>query len=335
MPSLDPFVSVEARRDGPTLVQADPDTLGAGASDWVAAHRENLRGLVAEHGGIVVRGLGLATAGQVGEVFGILGSDLMSDEEAFAQRRQYADGVYSSAAWPDAQQMCMHHELSYRWVVPTLALFACLAAPAQGGATGLADASAVLEALPADVLQRFERHGWLLSRTYGGDIGPSVGAAFGTDDRAAVEAYCADNRIEFEWQPGGELRTRQRRPAVVRHPVSGRRCWFNQVAFLSEWTIDPEIREFMLDMYGAEGLPFTTSFGDGEPITEDVIALLNQIYEAQTVREPWQAGDLMLVDNIATAHSREPFEGTREVLVALADPRRLDELAPDFGWGRS
>ena len=56
--------------------------------------------------------------------------------------------------------------------------------------------------------------------------------------------------------------------------------------------------------------------------------LLNEVYEANTVREPWQAGDLMLVDNIRTAHSREPFEGPREVLVAMADPVRLADCSP-------
>jgi alpha-ketoglutarate-dependent taurine dioxygenase len=29
------------------------------------------------------------------------------------------------------------------------------------------------------------------------------------------------------------------------------------------------------------------------------------------MREPWQAGDLMLVDNVRTAHSREPYQGPR------------------------
>ena len=35
-------------------------------------------------------------------------------------------------------------------------------------------------------------------------------------------------------------------------------------------------------------------------------------------QERWQAGDLMLVDNVRTAHGRERFEGPREVLVAMA-----------------
>ena len=43
------------------------------------------------------------------------------------------------------------------------------------------------------------------------------------------------------------------------------------------------------------------------------------------MREPWQAGDLMLVDNIRTAHSREAYVGPREVLVGMAEPLRLSD----------
>jgi hypothetical protein len=114
----------------------------------------------------------------------------------------------------------------------------------------------------------------------------------------------------------------------VRHPVTGQRCWFNQIAFLNEWTIGAEVREYLVDVYGEDGLPFNTRFGNGDPIGEDVVQLLNEVYEANTLREPWQAGDLMLVDNIRTAHSREAFEGPREVLVAMADAERLTDLSP-------
>ena len=88
------------------------------------------------------------------------------------------------------------------------------------------------------------------------------------------------------------------------------------------------MREYLVDVYGEDGLPFNTRFGNGDPIGEDVVQLLNEIYEANTAREPWQAGDLMLVDNIRTAHSREAFEGPREVLVGMADPVRLADCSP-------
>ncbi len=88
------------------------------------------------------------------------------------------------------------------------------------------------------------------------------------------------------------------------------------------------MREYLVEIYGADGLPFNTRFGNGDPISEDVVALINAVYEANTVRERWQAGDLMLVDNVRSAHSREPFSGPREVLVAMGDPVRLTDCAP-------
>ncbi|MFI9387076.1 TauD/TfdA family dioxygenase [Kutzneria sp. NPDC052558] len=298
------------------------------AAGWAAANREHLKAVVAEHGSAVVRGLGLRDADTVGSVFRALTGSLMAEKEAFAPRWNYSDGVYSSSKWPPNQPMCMHHELSYSLEFPSLMLFACLSAPDRGGATAVSDSPTVLDALPADLVERFEREGWLLTRNYNDEIGVPYAEAFGTEDRCAVENYCRANGIAFEWQADGGLRTRQRRSAVITHPGAGRRCWFNQIAFLNEWTMAPEVREYLVEVYGPEALPFNTAFGDGEPIGEDVVQLLNKVYEANTVREPWQAGDLMLVDNIRTAHSREPYEGAREVLVGMGDPVRLADCAP-------
>jgi alpha-ketoglutarate-dependent taurine dioxygenase len=286
--------------------------------------RDAVRSVVAEQGAMRIRGLGLREAAEAEAVFRLLG-DLMTETEAFAPRTRYAPGVYSATPWPPNQPMCVHHELSYAQEVPSLMLFACLVAPEVGGATPFADSPAVLEALPRDLVERFERQGWLLVRNYNDDIGASVADVFGTDDKGAVERYCRANAIDFEWQEGGGLRTRQRRNAVVRHPVSGRRCWFNQIAFLNEWTLAPDVREYLVDEYGADGLPFNTRCGNGDPIGPDVVEVINETYEAHTVREPWQAGDVLVVDNIRMAHGREPFEGPREIVVALADGVRLGE----------
>src|SRR5437879_9498883 len=130
------------------------------AERWAAEHRDALRALVAEHGSLLVRGLGLRDVAQTDAVFRRLGS-LMDEMEAFAPRRRFAQGVYSSSKWPPNQPMCMHHELSYALEPPSLMLFACLTAAASGGATPVADSPAVLHALPRELVQRFERVGWL------------------------------------------------------------------------------------------------------------------------------------------------------------------------------
>src|ERR687893_2511299 len=192
-----------------------PQTLRAEATGdapgWTAEHRDALRAVVAEHGSVLVRGLGLRDAAEIGAVFRRLATGLMTEKEAFASRRTYADGVYSSATWPQNQPMCMHHELSYTLEFPGLMLFACLAAPTDGGATAVADSPTVLDALPTDLVRRFEREGWLLTRNFNDEIRASLADAFGTEARGAVEGYCRANSIDFEWQPDGGLRTRQRR----------------------------------------------------------------------------------------------------------------------------
>ncbi|MFE9452187.1 TauD/TfdA family dioxygenase [Streptomyces sp. NPDC006739] len=324
--SLAPPLDVELRPDRPAIVHVESP---GDAPGWAAQYREALRARVTEHGALVVRGLGLREADQAGAVFAGLAGDLVREREAFAPRAAEGPaGLYSSMPWPANQPMCMHHELSYLLEVPGLLLFACLSAPDGGGATAVADAEQVLQSLPTALTERFEREGWLLTRTYNDEIGASLPESFGTDDRTEIERYCRAHAIDFTWRADGSLYTEQLRSAVVRHPLTGRRCWFNQIAFLNEWTLDPEVREYLLDLYGEDGLPFNTRYGDGTPIGEDVVQLLNSTYEEHTRREPWQAGDLMLVDNIRTAHSREAFTGERRVLVGMAEPRRLADGCP-------
>jgi alpha-ketoglutarate-dependent taurine dioxygenase len=297
------------------------------AARWVADHRDALRAAVAEHGSLLVRGLELGDPAEVEAVFRQVGT-LMIETEGFAPRRTHARGVYSSSRWPPNEHMCLHHELSYVLDCPSLMLFACLEAPAQGGATQLADSQTMVQALPPGMVERFERLGWLLIRNYHDGIGASFAEAFGTDDRHAIESYCRNHAIRFQWQSDGALRTWQHRRAVVAHPLTGQRCWFNQIAFLSEWTMEPELRAYLVDIYGEDGLPSNTRFGDGDPIGAEVVRLINEIYEVNTVLERWQAGDLMLVDNVRTAHGREPYTGQRDLVVAMADPVHLTHCLP-------
>src|SRR5437667_4963193 len=115
-PGKPPMLRVDAIDDGPR---------------WAAVHRDALRAAVVQHGSLLVRGLGLRDVAGTEAVFRRLGS-LMTEREAFAPRRRYSDGVYSSSKWPPNQHMCMHHELSYAVEFPSLMLFACLVAPTGG-----------------------------------------------------------------------------------------------------------------------------------------------------------------------------------------------------------
>jgi alpha-ketoglutarate-dependent taurine dioxygenase len=310
----------------PPIVTASPGCSGPLA--WLTEHRESLRVAATDYGALLVRGLELRDARQVGAAARRLSRRLMVERDPFTARTAYGDGVYSTSDWPPDQPMCMHHELSYSLEFPGLLVFGCLTAPSAGGATALADGTSVLRDLRPDLVDRFQRLGWELLRTHNDVVGVPWPEAFGSTDRAVVERYCRDNDIEFRWDTDGGLRTRRVRPAVAVHPATGERVWFNQIAFLNEWTLEPAVREYLVLEFGPDGLPFNTRLGNGEPLDRATVDLINEVYEAHTVREPWRDGDLLLVDNLRMAHAREPYEGQRDVVVAMADPVRLSDCQP-------
>src|SRR5881227_969745 len=90
-PGKPPMLHVEATGDAPR---------------WAAEHRDALRAASAEHGSLLVRGLGLRNATETESVFQQLAS-LMIEKEAFAPRRSYSHGVYSSSKCrPTSQCAC-------------------------------------------------------------------------------------------------------------------------------------------------------------------------------------------------------------------------------------
>jgi Taurine catabolism dioxygenase TauD, TfdA family len=320
---------------GPSAIRTAPAALtitrvpgSPPAVAWAREHRDEVRRTLAAAGALLVRGLQWDRPEDIGLLTHALGSTLMAEREGFAPRRALPGGTYQGSEWPPDQPMCLHHELSYRLEVPSLMIVGCRRSPASGGATPVADARAVLADLPPDIVEAFDAVGWTLARTFGADLGVSATEAFGTGTADGIAAYCALHGIDLDPQTDGVLRTRQRRTATTRRPGTGERVWFNQIAFLNSWTMDPAVRDYLVDTYGAHGLPFDTSYGDGRPVERDTVDRINDCYQRHAVREPWQRGDVLLVDNIRTAHGRDPYTGDRDVVVALADPVVLDTDRP-------
>ncbi|MEW2163780.1 TauD/TfdA family dioxygenase [Streptomyces sp. NPDC007084] len=308
------------------VVDGLPDATAA--ADWIDTYRDALRRVLTRHGSLYLRGLPVRTAADFALVRDALFAERAKYQEKATPRSDFGDDVFSSTDLPPAQAIRMHNENSYTLTFPGLLLFGCLTAPAEGGATPVADVRRVLAELPADLVDRFRRHGWSLVRNYAEHISLDWRTAFATDSRADVERYCAANAIDVTWGDDDTLRTRQVRSATVHHPETGEEVWFNHVAFWSEWALDPDIRDVLVGEFGRDGLPFGTALGDGTPLTPEEVAVLDAVYERATVRRAWRPGDLLLVDNVLTAHGRDPFRGDRKIVVGMGEPVALADCAP-------
>jgi len=46
---------------------------------------------------------------------------------------------------------------------------------------------------------------------------------------------------------------------------------------------------------------------------------IGNVYEKHAVRFQWRQGDLITLDNMLTAHGRDPYSGPRKIVVTLCD----------------
>jgi alpha-ketoglutarate-dependent taurine dioxygenase len=239
--------------------------------------------------------------------------------EGTSPRHEVGDHIYTSTDYPAHQRIPLHNELSYSNTWPLRLFFHCITPPSSGGATPVADSRNVYQRISPALRERLEKRGYLYVRHFGPDIGLSWRKAFQTDDRAAVERYCADNDIELTWGADDELTTRQRRPVSAAHPETGEMTWFNHLTFFNVSTLDPMVAEALLSM-GKENLPNNTYYGDGADIEPAALDELRAAYEAETVVIPWQEGDILMLDNMLVAHGREAYSPPRQIVVGMAEP---------------
>src|SRR5436305_4983816 len=137
---------------------------------------------------------------------------------------------------------------------------------------------------------------------------------FSTDDRSKVKEICESSGLGCEWRHNDGLRTTRVAPAVAKHPRTGELLFFNQVQLHHVATLEPDVRSSLISLFGEEALPRSACFGDGTPIPDEVIAEILRVYWRYAVSYPWRQGDVLLLDNMLTAHARNPYATTRKIL---------------------
>ncbi|WP_131741869.1 TauD/TfdA family dioxygenase [Actinomadura roseirufa] len=302
-----------------------------GAADWapreitVAGGQElkeflagaDLGALLAHDKALVFRGLG-ATEETLPDVLDLLLPRRLAYVHGNSPRTKVGAGVYTSTEYPAEQTISMHSELSYAHSWPSRLSFFCAVPPATGGATPVLDTGRWLAELDDDLVAAFSGGVRYTQNLHGGTgLGKSWQDTFETGDRDEVAAFLDGTRAEHEWRRDGSLRVTQTRPATVRHPVTGAEVWFNQA---DQWHPAGlgEAGEALSRILAEEDMPQSVRFADGGPIPAEYIHQIRERGLACAVDVDWHAGDVLLIDNVLTAHGRRPFTGARRVLVAMS-----------------
>ena len=67
-----------------------------------------------------------------------------------------------------------------------------------------------------------------------------------------------------------------------------------------------------------ENFRLNSYYGDNTPIDPEVLAQIREGIRKEMVLVRWEAGDILIIDNMLAAHGRMPFTGARKILLAMA-----------------
>ncbi len=320
------LVKMDTLRPGQSLpLVIEPAVGSVDLAEWGAGNRDFLEGKLLAHGAILFRGFAINTPAAFEKAAQAICPQLFA-EYGDLPREGVSDRVYQSTPYPPDKHILFHNESSHLPSWPRKQFFACMLPSKEGGETPILDCREVYRQLDPDIRDRFESKGLMYVRNFIQGIDVDWQEFFHTGDRANVEEMCRKEGMTCEWTPAGNLRIRQLGRAVVTHPKTGEKVFFNQVQLHHPSCLDPETQKSLRSLFGEEDLPRNVFYGDGTPIEDAVMQRLGELYWKLSVAFRWQEGDLILVENMLVSHARNPYVGPRKIVVAMGEMVRGVDL---------
>ncbi|KAK0478184.1 hypothetical protein IW261DRAFT_1482313 [Armillaria novae-zelandiae] len=282
---------------------------------------EGLTRLLQDHGAVVFRGFGHASAETFSKL--VIAAEAARGNRSFEQiglagkRLTKAPEVFSANEGPRTRRFYQHNEYARYTHFPGFIHFYATVTADEGGESPIANSLEIYERVKEELPEFVEeltkrgltmRQGnyfdWTQEYCFGQNILPE-------DDeptqRLKAEEQARRLTPHFKWLDDGSLEVIQNVPA--------RGSAIDQKA-----TESPFI--------GTDGLHYLRpGYGDGTPIPEQWLDRVVEITRELEYVHTWEAGDLIFVHNHRTTHGRAPWVGERVVLVSMWDalPGTLSE----------
>lgn len=299
-----------------------PDVILA---SWAENNRDQINELLNKHGAVLFRGFNITNVENFENVVSKF-CDQLFNENGEHPRISSNGNVYKPVFYPPDKQLLWHNENSFNFRFPGKIMFGCKLPATKGGETPLVDSRLVYQSIDPSIRKMFEEKNVMYVRNYSAGLGLQWETVFNTNDKSLVEEECKKSYLTYKWKNDNNLRTSCIRPAVISHPVTKEKSWFNQAQHWHISCLDKETYGVFTRSFKDEDLPRNCYFGDGSIIEDSIMNEILAIYGELEVVYSWQQGDVVLIDNILTAHGRNPFQGERKLFVALGDMLTFDHF---------
>jgi hypothetical protein len=314
------FLPGPGERQLPLVIKPAHDTVGL--VEWVQSNRDEFETELTRYGAVLFRGFTIKTPGDFSTFMKCFDTEPLPYMFRSSPREELdrsIRNIYLSTSYPNDRPINMHNESSYSRVWGRKIIFCCIRPAEEGGETPIADSRKVLLDIDAGLVEKFRKRGVMYRRNLIANIGMPWQEVFQTEDRNVVEETCRRNRIDYSFISEEDLVIEWVKPAVYRHPASRCETWFNHVLFFNKYSRFEELGLQPDDFLPPDYLASDTYFGDGTEISYAEYAEIKQAYTKNRIVFPYHQGDILFLDNMLTAHGRNPYKGNRTIATAIIE----------------
>ncbi|WP_394824659.1 TauD/TfdA family dioxygenase [Pendulispora albinea] len=224
-------------------------------------------------------------------------------------RRRFSADDTTQGVSGGTERIGLHSERAYLPARPELLFFGCLTPPTSGGATTLCDGAAIVEALPAEHVQRWEEMTLLWHTTMERPMWQRLWSADSpVDATAAMDGMlerAGERARTRHWFEAETMHIEYRTSSLQRGSIGGKWAFANYLLLQEEDPTGPAARR-----------------ADGSPVPSELLRHAAAVADGLTVDIRWQRGDVLLIDNTRCMHGRRAIEGDeRLILVRMGDAR--------------
>jgi hypothetical protein len=286
---------------------------------WAVEQRKEIDAKLLQHGSLLLKNFRIDSMAKFESLARALSDELYSGYGDLPVREENQQ-LYHATPYTALHTIYFHNEASHTPKWPLKQFFLCELAAEWGGELAVSDCRAILKTLDPALVKRFIDTRLMYVRNFVPYVDVRWQDFYKINERAQLEAFLRSRDIEFEWK-GEVLQTRIRAPALARHPKTRELVWFNQIQLHHPRMLESKVYSGLQGLFGRESdFPRYVCFGDGTPISSDIVDEISQALKKHAVNIAAKNGDVIFNDNMLVSHSRLPYRGPRKVCVALADP---------------
>jgi hypothetical protein len=307
---------------------------------FIRENKQPLATCIHKYGGILFRGFSIASQHDFKSILDQFDYQLETEYSLGATpRKSFGNSIFSSSEATNSIPIIAHNEMSYLNHRPRMIAFYCEVPPVKYGETPIFNCRAALNDLIPEIRETLSTRKVKYVRIF--DRGRFIflnlllvtwPEAFHTHSRTEVEKICAKFDLDYRWYPGGNLITNNIINPIVKHLYTNEDCLNIQLYHLRNHLLDFEnirprqnvIWNWILQlsvkmMYWTHLYPIRIRYGDDKPIPGEVVKQIRQSLWDHSVIFSWEKGDVLILDNIATAHGRLNTVPPRKIFTAFGD----------------